>query len=99
MRTATKTNRKKLSILRIVRFTLARDTFVSTTQKKKNEKKWKKFKKVSKWLGAPSRPPSPTKQGVWRRYQTGLSEVMSVFVQNLVKNDAFYLQVLMRNLV
>ena len=54
------------------------------------------LKKVSKWLGAPSRPPSPTKQMVWRRYQTGLSEVMSAFDQNLMKNNAFYLQILMR---
>ena len=49
MRAATKKNRKKISILRIVRFTEARDTFVSTTQKKEKWKKWKKFKKVSKW--------------------------------------------------
>ena len=60
-------------------------------KKKKNEKRLKKFKKVSKWLGAPSRPRSPTKQMVWRRYQTGLSEMMSIFDQILMKNDAFYL--------
>ena len=42
------------------------------------------------------RPPSATKQMVSRKYEMGLYEVMSVFDQNLIKNDAFYLQKMMR---
>ena len=42
-------------------------------------------------------PPSATKQMVWRRYKTGLYDVMLVFDQKLIKNDAFDLQEMMRN--
>ena len=41
-------------------------------------------------------PPSATNQMVWRRYKTGLYEVMLVFGQKLIKNDAFDLQKMMR---
>ena len=59
----------------------------------------KNFKKVSKGLRAQNRPPSPTKQMVWRRYQTGLYEVMLVWCQKLIQKDAFDLQKIMRKLV
>ena len=62
----------------------------------KVKKRWKKSKKVPKGRKAQNRPPSATKQMVWRRYQTGLYEVMLVFDQNVIKNDAFDHQKMMR---
>ena len=55
-----------------------------------------KVKKVSKGRKIQNRPPSATKQSVWRRYKTGLYEAMLVFGQKLIKNDAFDLQKMMR---
>ena len=69
---------------------------VDDAKNRKMKKMKKRQKKCHEGHRAQIRPPSPTKQMVWRRYQTGLSEVMSIFDQNLMKKYAFYLQILMR---
>ena len=86
MRTATKKNRKKLSILRIVRFTGGEGhIFVDDAKREKKRKRWKKPKNISKGRKAQNRPPSATKQMAWRKYETGLYEGMLVLDQNLIK--------------
>ena len=99
MRAATKKKYKKNIYLKNCTFYQGEGHICVNDAKEKNGKQMQKGKKVSKWLGAPSRPPSPTKQMVWRRYQTGLSEVISVFDKNVIKNDAFDLQKIMRKLL
>ena len=51
---------------------------------------------VSRGRISQNRPPSATKQMVLRKYETGLFDVMSVFGQKMIKNNAFHLQILMR---
>ncbi len=63
----------------------------------KKRKREKKSKIVSRGRKIQNRPPSATKQMVLRRYGTGLYDVMLVFDQKLIKNDAFDLQKIVRN--
>ena len=78
------------------------DYQISQNQKReknrKREKKMEKVKKCHEGHRTQIRPPNATKQMVSRKYEMGLYEVMSVFDQNLIKNDAFEFQKMMRKL-
>ena len=78
--------RKKKSnqrFLRVVRFTQTRDTFLPVTKKgrkgEKDRKSWKRCQMDKKSIMVRNRPQSGTKQSIWRKYKTGLYEMMSVW--------------------
>ena len=71
--------------------------FAGDKKREKKRKRQKKSKKVSKGRKIQDRPPGATKHMVLRRYETGLYDVMLVFDQKLIKNDAFDLQKIVRN--
>ena len=72
---------------------------IKREKSRKREKKIEKVKKCHEGHKTQNGPPSATKQMVSRKYETGLYEVMLIFGQNFIKNDAFDLQKIMRQLV
>ena len=88
-----KTKKRNQRFLRVVRFTQTRDTFLPVTKKgrkgEKDRKSWKRCQMNKKSIMVRNRPQSGTKQSIWRKYKTGLYELMSVWSQKMMQKGAF----------
>ena len=89
MRSKTKKKKSNQRFLRVVRFTQTRDTFLPVRKKgrkgEKDRKSWKRCQMNKKSIMVRNRPQSGTKQSIWRRYKTGLYEMMLVWNQKWCK--------------